>query len=261
MKPTSGKRKMNSEHPTYPNPTIQEAICEIHFRLSDDFDWKPALLGELYKHIEPDFPDLEPVTQVDFLFQVGPKGSGPMLRPSQQMMRYKHISRNLLIQFSKNILTVNVLPKYEGWEQMSADIFYAWGKVCGVIKPASITKIGLRYIDRIERTHPDEFPSEWLAPSDYIPKSALSSLPGFLYRLETRMNQDNKLIVTLGEPIDDSGRQSDAIVLDIDCIVEREIGVDNNAISQETEKLHDFAWQVFSASMTPRLERLLQGGE
>ena len=60
---------MTSEHPTYPNPTIQEAVCEIHFRLPDGVEWKPALLGELFKHIQPDFPELEPVTQIGIQFQ------------------------------------------------------------------------------------------------------------------------------------------------------------------------------------------------
>ena len=43
---------MSDEHPTYPNPTIVEAACDIHFRLSQTKEWKPSLPGELFKHIQ-----------------------------------------------------------------------------------------------------------------------------------------------------------------------------------------------------------------
>jgi len=252
---------MNSEHPTYPNPTIQEALCEIHFRLPDGVDWKPALLGELFKHIQSEFPDLEPAMQLGVRLQVGPSGAGQVFLPPQERMRYRHASRSLMLQLSKDTFTVNVLPKYPGWVRMSEDILNAWMQAREVIKPARVTRLGLRYINRIERTHPIQPPGHWLAPSDYIPKSVLSSLPGFLSRLETRTDQHNRLIVTLGEPTDSSGEKVNAIVLDIDCIVEKEIGIDSDAIMGEITVLHDFAWNIFSASMTPRLGRLLQGGE
>jgi len=251
---------MSNDHPTYPNPIIQEAVCEIHFRLPDDVEWKPVLLGEFFKHIQNDFPELEPVTQIGVQIQVGSGGVGQLLRPPQELMRYKHASRNLQLQLSNNILTVNVLPEYEGWTKMSEDILYAWTAVQAVIKPAGITRIGLRYIDRIERTYSDEQPGEWLKSNIYIPESILSSLPSFLLRLETRIDSHNKLIVTLGDPPDEQG-QRNAIILDIDCIIEREIGIDSDTIARETTELHKLVWTVFSSSMTPRLARRLKGNE
>lgn len=252
---------MNSKHPTYPNPAIQEVVCEIHFRLPDGVDWRPALLGELFKHIQSEFPDLEPVTQIGIRSRIGPDGMAQAFLPPQQIMRYKHASRNLLRQLSKNIITVNVLPKYPGWMQMSRDILDAWTQTREVIKPAGVTRIGLRYINRIERDYPDAPPGNWLAPSRYIPESVLLSLPGFLSRLETRTSQHNRLIVTLGDQTDSSDQENSPIVLDIDCIIEKEIGIDNDAIVEEIELLHGNAWDIFSASMTPRLKRQLKGDE
>lgn len=251
---------MTVDHPTFPNPTIQEALCEIHFCLPDGVAWKPFLFGELFKHVQSDFPEMEPALQIGVELQIGPGKMGQALLPPRQRMRYKHASRNLLLQLSENILTVNVLPKYPGWEQMNRDVLEAWKRAGEVVKPAWITRIGLRYINRIERTHPDEPPGDWLAPSDYIPKSVLSTLPGFFSRLEIRTDPHNRLIVTLGESQGDSEQAPNAIVFDIDCIVEKRLGIDAAAITAEITRLHDIAWAIFSASKTPRLERLLQGG-
>ena len=252
---------MGNGHPTFPNPTIQEALCEIHFQLPYGVAWKPSLFGELFKNIQDEFPDLEPVTEIGIRLHVGGEKLAQAFLPAQQRMRYKHASRKLLLQLSENVLTTNILPKYPGWIQMSQDILNAWKHTRKVIKPAAITRIGLRYINRIERSKPDEFPREWLAPSDYIPKAVLTSLPGFLSRLEMRTDPHKRTIVTLGEtPI--SGDGANAIVLDIDCIVEKEMGIEDKAIIDEITLLHDAAWSIFSASMTPRLEQLLlRGGE
>jgi len=38
---------MHSGYPTYPNPTITEAVCDIHFRLPQEKEWKPSFPGEL----------------------------------------------------------------------------------------------------------------------------------------------------------------------------------------------------------------------
>jgi len=251
---------MNGEHPTFPNPTIQEALCEIHFRLPAGVEWRSSLLGELFKRIQSEFPEIEPVTQMGIQLQVGPSTGGPTLLPPQQRMLYKHASRNLLLQLSADTLTVNVLPMYPGWTQMSKDVLNAWNQAREVIKPAGITRIGLRYINRIERTRPDESAGDWLASSDYIPKFALSSLPGFLSRLQARPDPQSRSIVTLGDTTGPNQSIS-SIVFDIDCITEKEIAIDDGAIVAEINILHQAVWGVFSASMTSRLEQLLQGGE
>lgn len=245
---------MSSEHPTYPNPTIQEALCEIHFGLDEGVAWKPTVLGEFFKAIQTEFPEMEPVSQMGFQLQTGPGRIEHTMLPPRQTMRYKHATKNLLAQLSEGILTINVLPTYAGWDSMRKDILDVWNKAVGVVEPRSVRRIGLRYIDYIHRESPDETPGDWLKASDYLPTAALNSLPGFLSRTEVRLDPQTRLIVALGE----TGDQPPAIVLDVDCIAEKDIGIDDESIARETARLHERTSEVFFASMTPRLERRLQ---
>src|SRR5579863_348492 len=50
---------MNSGYPAYPNPTITEAVCDIHFRLPQEKEWRPSFPGELFKHIQNEYPEME----------------------------------------------------------------------------------------------------------------------------------------------------------------------------------------------------------
>lgn len=252
---------MTVGHPSYQNPIVSEALCEIHFRLRQGTDWNSAFFGRLFEELSPDFPDFEPVTQVGLQVLFGPQGMGPAIRAPQPRMRYKHASDKWLVQLSENIFTVNILSIYPGWAQMRADILLAWDKACAVITPADITRIGLRYINRIVRSGSDDAPGEWLNATAYLPQAALESLPGFLSRLEVRFNVHDRLIVTLAETSAKSDTDTSAIVFDIDRIVERDMDIDAQALGKEIDRLHEEVWQVFSASLTQRLDRHMKGDQ
>jgi uncharacterized protein (TIGR04255 family) len=251
---------MTQLHPSYPHPTIQEALCEIHFGLPEGVRWDAAAFSDLFRRIECEFPVLEPAYQLGFRLQVGANVVDQAFVPPQQRMRYKHRSRNLLLQLSDGVFTVNELPTYPGWEQVSADIVGAWAEAREVTRATSISRIGLRYINSIEREHPEELPSEWLAASEYIPAAVLRSLPGFLLRLQTHTDPQSRRIVTVGESAGAPGG-SQAIVFDIDCIAEGELDSGDRTVREMISHLHDAVWEIFSASITPRLEAQLRGGE
>ena len=124
----------------------------------------------------------------------------------------------------------------------------------------AITRIGLRYINRIKRAQPDERPEAWLNASEYVPKAVLASRPGFIYRMETRPDEHQHVIVGIGETADRGSDGARDIVFDLDCIVEGEFGVSTEDVQGQLSALHEVAWVVFSASMTERLERTMKGG-
>ena len=238
-------------HPTYPNPIIQEALCEIQFRQPDGSNWDPACLSQFYKEIQSDYPTFEPILQMALVLQEGPQGfQGIHPAAPQQKMRYKHSNGTRILQLGDGIFTVNLLPPYPGWKEMSGIILEAWSKVLAVINIKEISRIGLRYINRINKENADEKPLAWLEPSDYIAKSVLSSFPGFLSRSETCIENDRKVVVTFA----DMDEPEESYVLDIDCIATKIMGSDSSAIGAEIEHLHQIEWDVFSASKTERLD-------
>ena len=89
-----------SDHPTYPNPTIQEAICEIIFRPQGG-TWNPLSFGQFFDQVKAEFPFIEAAPLPTFSIQIG----GTLNRhvsspPSPQILRYRHQSRPLLLQLS-----------------------------------------------------------------------------------------------------------------------------------------------------------------
>jgi uncharacterized protein (TIGR04255 family) len=242
-----------ADHPSFPNPTIQEALCEIHFRLREDSTWQPSLFGQLYQHIQGEFPTMEPVTEVGFQLQLLP-GRAEFVAPRSRM-RFKHASRPLLLQLSESILTINMLPEYAGWEQLRQDILQAWKWAEDILQPAGITRIGLRYIDFLPKTNPEEQAGDWLAPNAFVGGAALISLPNFLSRVEVRPDKKSRTIVTVAEA---SKAEVSHFVLDIDCIAEN-VANDFITLDPTLTSLHDRVWEIFTGFLTPRYKALLEG--
>lgn len=244
-------------HPSYPNPTIAEALCEIHFRLAPEKPWKPSLVGEFFKAIQAEFPEMEPVQELGLQVEVGAGGVSQRVLPPRSRIRFKHRERPLLLQLIEGTLTVNLLPKYPGWERMRQDIVDAWKKAMETLNAQAIRRIGLRYINRIVRQSESERPSDWLEPTDFIPAGLLRSAHGFLARNEVQLDRENRIIVTLGDQPPDGDAPSGAIVFDIDRIVERDLPTSEEAVFRETDSLHEHVWQEFSKAQGEKLRAFL----
>lgn len=247
---------MSDEHPTYPNPTISEAVCDIHFRSKE---WKPSLPGELFKRIQDEYPEMEPIVEMGVQFEFGPSGTGTKISPQAQKVRYKHGSRPLVLQLAENNLSVSILPPYQGWRLMKDDVLAAWQKIAEVLQPTTIFRIGLRYINRIEKETEQDRAADWLVTNDFIPKSILQSEKGFLLRVQTHLNAENLVIVTLGDTQVISETEFGGIIFDIDRIVEREIQPQADILNQEMDRLHIDVWHIFASARGEKLSRLLNG--
>ncbi|HWS84831.1 MAG TPA: TIGR04255 family protein [Ktedonobacteraceae bacterium] len=246
---------MSSEHPTYPNPTIAEAVCNIHFRLSQAKEWL-SFPGKLFKHIQNDYPEMEPLVEIGLQFEQGPLGAGTNLVPKRQKVRFKHSTRPLILQLGEDFLSISTLPPYRGWKVMRRDALAAWQQVEEVLQPEVINRIGIRYINRIEKETEQDHLGTWLVANDYIPNGILRSEPGSLLRLQTRLDTENSLIITLGDTQSEVNGEG-VIIFDIDRIFEREMATGQEFLEQEIDRLHAEAWEVFSSAKGEQLEAFL----
>jgi|GEM_PF-1486091 uncharacterized protein (TIGR04255 family) len=254
----------NNKHPQYPNPTIVEAICEIHFHFEDNQKWSPLWIGEYYKLVQEEFGVIEPITLMNLPNQLLISSDGQPIYAPQfiQVTRYRHKNRQGYIQLAEGRISVHAESPYPGWEQMQKDLMFAWKHFVNLSHPLSISRIGMRYINRIERSKPNETLEAWLTPTDYIPKAVLQSLSHGMSSTQRQIDSCNRLRVNLSEQIqlpEQTPSESSAFIFDIDHIFEGNLQTNEDVVVHELERLHGSVWQTFSDAKGPRLERLLQG--
>lgn len=248
---------MASNHPTYPHSTITEAVCDIHFRLPQGKEWKPSFPGEFFKQIQDEYPEMEPILEMGLQFEFGPLGTGTKVLPQRQKVRFKHRSRPLILQLAEHSFSLSALAPYPGWESMSKDLTDAWRHIGEVLQPEIINRMGLRFINQIEKETEYDSAGTWLIANEYIPDSIIHSKAGFLLREEVHIDSENILIITLGDSRTESNLEYGAVIFDIDRIIERDVPIAQAFLEQEMDRLHNDIWQVFSSAKGDKLEALL----
>ena len=258
--PKKKSKATTKDHDKFAYTTIMEALCEIHFNFPEGKQWESSFLGDLFKTVQESFPIMEPVQQMGVSVEFGPQGFGQRLVPGQQKARYLQTKRKLLLQLSDSIFTVNRVEEYPGWVKMRRDIANGWRQAVSALSPAKITRIGLRYINRLPRNGSGQTPGHWLKLNEYIPSAILGSQRGLLSRVQVQKNEQSRTIVTLADEPTSPDATSN-VIFDIDCIhIEEMVPTDKN-LRSHIDGLHEEVWSVFSSAMTENLLRLLKTGK
>ena len=243
----------------YQSPTIQEALCEVSFRPQNDHPWTALTPLKFYQTIQSDFPNVEEVPNSVLQIKIGADEAASSAVPKfSTLLRFRHASRPLMLQLSENRIIVNCLGNYQGWVRMREDIQYAWQKISAVSHPSVVTRIGLRYINRIEREFERQTLGEWLTPTEYVPRAALSSLPGFTSQLHVRVDATNRISVILGEP-ETAKNLLPPFIFDIDRISEEEMSSEGDLLLERIDAMHQEIRNIFFNAKGAKLEKLLRG--
>ncbi len=247
------------KHPTYPRPTVHEAVCRIAFER--DGGWSADVFSRFAAEVRGDFPIFEPAVAVGLQVNVAPGAVGQAILPPRQVLRFRRPDSSVVLQLSEGVLGLNQLPPYPGWESVRAEVLRSWERLATVARPTSVAGIGLRYVNLVP-AGPRERPADWLRSGAYLPQAVLDSEPGFFYRAQFRNPSGCAAALTLaaGEAAAEGGdARETGLIFDIDCTVDGFASPDAAALGSRLELLHDLAWAVFSESTAPRLRALMEG--
>lgn len=246
-------------HPSYPNPTVVEAACDVRFTLSENNPWKPTTVGEFFLEINREFPDMEPLQTMGIEFQIGPSGFSHKVVPTAMSARFKSPDGKRLINLGEGAVSASILKPYSGWESMKQHIQYTWEHTQTILGPTTLTRVGLRYINVIPLNDPDEPASAWLLVNDYLPKSVVRSARGILFRSDFPFDSSNRMIVQLADKGPDETLPNGSIIFDIDRIRQfEETEMDVSRLLDICDTLHDDVWKTFDSSLSQQYRQFLE---
>lgn len=249
-------------HPSFKSPTILEALCEVHFRLSAEHPWTATRPGDFFQRVVADYPTMEPIVEQAVQLTIGPDNMPrqELLAPRLKLkFTHRDPAHPTLLQLSDSTFTLNCLSPYPGWETMKAKVLSAWAIFREQAQPAEITRVGLRYINRVRRLSKSEQPAYWLRETELIPAALLRSGDGFSFRLEVRLDDHNRLFTTIAHAMGPDTGPFGALFFDIDRVVERGINTEDSALDSATEALHEYLWSIFVSAKSQNYDRLLNG--
>lgn len=244
-----------SVHPTYPNNTIQEALCELRLRPAKEPAWNTKTPGEIFKALDPaNFPGMEPITEMGVELKIDQGQPKPQFIQGPPKFRFSNADDSRLVQASPILYAFSCIRSYEHWDSFREEILSNWTIVRPIIQPEAIERIGIRYINRIPQGEEGAGISKWLQESRYIPKGVSEAPLGVKYRAECNLSEADLIIVSI---ITDPGDGTPHIIFDIDRVVRLSRTLSADELKDTMNALHEEIWDVFSGAKTEALEAYL----
>jgi len=240
----------------YPNPPIVEALVE--FRFIADVS-REQLIEVLSEHLSNEYPG-ERHDQSEIQLQI--KGNFDEQTASGSAQRTKIITflrssdGKRLLGCGDQLLSVNVLAPYPGWESFVAQIEDAIAALPRELLDQGFSKISVRYIDRIELPPVCDNISEYLSIIAHAP----DGLPDVLidhqqvYRTMDPETATEALFVVV------LLTQTEPPILHLDLSLTRtkDSSTSVEAWRDVIEDLHDRQHRAFEASITDKTRELFQ---
>jgi uncharacterized protein (TIGR04255 family) len=248
------EKKELINNPHYPNPSIAEALCEIHFTTKTE-NTKDSI-KELKKVFKNSYQPPQEKTIKQYHATIKEIGVS-VEETSVPCWVFKHNERNHLVQVFPHMLSVNELERYPGWKTFSDDLSFVWNSARKAFSISSIKHVGLRYINLIPRKNADEPLSQWLKPNKYYPDGILDSVTAFVSRSEFSIEESKRLIVTIAEAAQKN--HDKGFIFDIDTVFQINESMEWKSICEKITSLHDLISDVFFSSTTRKYESFLKG--
>lgn len=154
--------------------------------------------------------------------------------------------------------TFSRLAPYESWAPFSEEAHQLWGSYREIMGEIAISRLAVRYINRIELPLPMENLSDYLRFYPEIPDELPDDVSGLLMRLSIP-HSDLGATCMLTETLENSSvPESASVILDIDLYRDQSVPQEDTEIWHYFEQLHDRKNQIFESCVTDRSRELFQ---
>lgn len=245
----------------YSRAPITEAVLDIRVQLPDDVTLDTLLMVHINEQVS--YPTRR--TRIAGQAQVT-MGTEMAFNASQGPIGHVFMSsdEHQIFQARLDGFTFSRFAPYERWETFRNEALRLWATYREVARPEAITRVALRYINRLDLPLPFNDLREYLKTIPEVSKEMkYPALSSFFMQLQVPQF-DLKSVLILNEaivpPPEDTQTDPNAIsiLLDIDLFREDELPGDEEALWALFEQLRERKNEVFEASITTRARELIR---
>jgi uncharacterized protein (TIGR04255 family) len=235
------------------NAPIVEALLDLRVRPTDAPH--PDLLEGLRAALGDDFPISKPrhrVTQ-----EVDPEAEDlpPATREIDAWLFHAADKRRVLTA-GRQGMTLSILPTYKNWEELRDATRDLWEKYLAVAQPNAVTRIGARFINRIEIPLPIPDLKDWFATYLEVGSSLPQNLTDYFFRLVLPLERGVGIITQLLQSPTSENRLP--FILDVDAFIEAEYEPGGGRLWDAIEELRAAKNKLFFGSITERTAELFK---
>ena len=247
-----------TKYPVFPKAPITEALLDIRAQLPQEIDLKD--IESFYDFVKEQFPEKKARMFGKLKFKLSPPDK-PELLPSTGGIDgylFQSSENKKAVQSRLDGFTFNKFRPYDRWESFRLEARQLWNLYFRTVNPNKVTRIALRYINRIEVPLPIKDFKEYILSRPEIAPRLPQGLNNFFMRFiitSPKFKAKALITQTMEEP---TPNKKLPLILDIDVIHDDDYSGNDPKIWDDFEKLHIFKNQIFFNSITKKTKELFK---
>jgi uncharacterized protein (TIGR04255 family) len=241
-----------------------EAVIDLRVLLPSDFSIEnladfQTRLARNYSKPQEIFQDSATIT-----FSQGNAASVAQAARDRLGLRFRRADGKRVLQTRVNGFAFSAMAPYDGWSQCSSEARELWGLYKEVTRPMTVTRVAVRYINRIDLPVPADEQAEPLRLETYFAtypqiteRLRFNAFSGFIMQLQVPQPDIESMLLINQRLVDRPSPEVVSVVLDFDLFRVGEWDAqDDGPIWDFLEVLHDRKNEAFEASITEDARRL-----
>jgi uncharacterized protein (TIGR04255 family) len=225
----------------------------IDFRVKARPEFRPEEFTNVQTQLSGRFPKVEERRGLQATFSmVQGRGQPPVVQDlGLHGYFFKTADEKTIVQFRVDGFTFNRLHPYTSWKELFPQTLELWRLYSSISRPEVITRLAVRYINRITLPAGAITFEPYLRAAPVIPSELPQYMSSFLTRVTIRDPQtDIAAHVAQALEVNVPG-QPLVVLLDIDAYKQSEFAIDDEpAMEQTFRQLRDFKNLIFFNSVT-----------
>lgn len=239
----------------YSNAPIMEAILDIQVESRKGLTL--SSLAACQDSVLVEYPTKRELKSTTAHFETGTKLA---TLATSEHIGYAYLSPDgkQLFQVRMNGFTANRLAPYARWESFSQEARRLWNIYRELAKPVRITRLALRYINRIDiPTTPVEL-KDYFNTSPEVAQGLPQSMAGFFMQVLLPL-EDEKAFVNIVETIVDPPHPGTvSVVLDLDLFRTEDLAQSDDELWYLLDKLRKKKNAIFDMCITEKTKELIR---
>ncbi len=238
----------------YLKSPITEAILDLRVTLPQGFSIDT--LEEIHNQVRESYPQKVPILAGSIEYQIDQN----IVNTSRNHygFQFKNENSPYIFQAALGGFTCNHLAPYSSWEQFRSEAKNLWEIYKDVCKPTSVTRVGLRYINRIEIPQLAIDFKDYLRVSPEIASDLPQGLSSFYMQLQIPQ-ESLQCMLTINEAfIPPTTPTIIPVILDIDVFRVKDWDSNADDIWQFIDQLRDLKNGTFEKCIADKTRRLFE---
>lgn len=241
----------------FPKAPIAEALLDIRVTFSSPVEL--ARLESFHDTIRDHYPVKQGRVKWHGEIQVAKEEVQQAIRRGPEGFMFRSSDGRSVVQVRQDGFTFNWLKPYQTWEALRDEARRHWDGYRETFRPEAVTRLGLRYINRIELPLPFDDFRVFVKTAPDIANGMPQGVSALFMRIEIPDPKRGLMAIvteTMEPPVEEGKRLP--LIFDIDVVRSVTFEAASPAIWETFEQMREYKNEIFFASVTDRAKEMFR---